>query len=69
MKKSHGSVDRLDLERDLPTTAEDVRVLRELRRPADHSLLERINELTPPALFGPPPRRRATSDGWKPFEL
>lgn len=69
MKKSWTSVDLLDFERDLPTTAEDVAVLRGLRAPADHSLLERIDDLAPPELFGPLPRRRTTSEGWEPFEL
>jgi hypothetical protein len=59
----------LDLERDLPTTAEDVEALRRLRRPAGRSLLEHIDDLAAPELFGPLPRRRRTSEGFEPFEL
>lgn len=69
MKKSPVSAELLDIERDLPTTAEDVRVLRRLRQPAGRSLLEHVDELAPPELFGPLPRRRTTSEGWEPFEL
>lgn len=58
-----------DLDRDLPTTVEDVRVLRRLRRPRLENLLPRINELAPPDLFGPPERLRRTFAGAEPFTL
>lgn len=69
MKKSQPTADLLDFERDLPTTPEDIEMLRRLRAPAPHSLLHRLDELAPPDLFGPPPRRRTTSAGFEPFEL
>jgi hypothetical protein len=56
------------LARDLPTTAEDVRALRELRpRIALHDLAD-WNRLSAGWQFGLP-QRSGTAKGWKPFEL
>ena len=60
---SSGSADRLDdLERDLPTTADDVAVLRRLREERVPDALRRPNLLNPPAL-GPEPPPRRTFEG------
>lgn len=66
---SNASDDLFDLERDIPTSAEDVRVQRELNRPHGENLLPRIDELLDPWLFENASPRRTTSEGWEPFEL
>jgi hypothetical protein len=61
----------LDLERDLPTTVEDVAALRRLRREQERSFLFDDWSVLQP-IAGLPiaeDRRRATSAGWEPFEL
>ncbi|MEM9556793.1 MAG: hypothetical protein AAGC60_21210 [Acidobacteriota bacterium] len=58
-----------DLERDIPTTEEDVRVLRSLYRQPGENLLPRIDELLNPRQFENIPARRTTSEGREPFEL
>jgi hypothetical protein len=68
--KSSGPSPDLDLTRDLPTTADDVAALRQLRPEAPVDWLERLTALSDPALFPPAPRRdRSTSAGLPPFEL
>lgn len=62
--------DLLDLERDIPTTPEDVRTLRENRPHAGADWLEQLQKLAdqvPDAheLL----RRRRTFEGFEPFEL
>jgi len=58
-----------DLERDIPTTEEDVRVQRELHSQPGVNLLPRIDELLNPRDLENIPPRRTTSEGWPPFEL
>lgn len=62
--------DLIDLERDIPTTAEDVRALRESRpRPATDWLeqLQKLVDQLPDA--HEIRRRRRTFEGCEPFEL
>jgi hypothetical protein len=60
----------LDLERDLPTTAEDVAVLRRLSERHEPGLGRHLNRVSPPAwLVGDALRRRPTFAGCEPFEL
>ncbi len=60
----------LDLERDLPTTAEDVAVLRALHERHEPDLSRHLNRLALPAwLVGDALRRRPTFAGCEPFEL
>ncbi|HXO19177.1 MAG TPA: hypothetical protein VOA87_04545 [Thermoanaerobaculia bacterium] len=62
--------DQFDLERDLPTTEEDVRALRENRPPATEDwwdVLTRLSEQFPPSAEAL--RRRRTFEGCEPFEL
>lgn len=68
---SHNPSERalLNLERDLPTTPDDVRVLRELRRQARSWLdlsADEIEALLPPGAIE---RRPPTSPGRRPFSL
>lgn len=56
------------LTRDLPTTAEDVRALRELRPRIALEDLTDWNRLSAGWQFGLP-QRSGTCKGWKPFEL
>jgi hypothetical protein len=58
--------DLLDLERDLPTTAEDIRALRENRPKWSEDWLAQL-EATSKAF--PQPTRRKTFAGFEPFEL
>ncbi len=58
-----------DLERDIPTTEEDIHMQRELHRQPGENLLSRIDELLNPQHFENIPLRRTTSEGWEPFEL
>jgi hypothetical protein len=60
----------LDLERDIPTTPEDVAALRRNRPPADPDILRHLDRLRADRLPGAPPRpRRKTFGGCEPFEL
>ena len=59
----------LDLERDLPTTAEDVRVLRELRAARTVDALEHANRLVTPGWALTAAAARPTFEGCRPFEL
>ena len=61
--------DDFDLERDSPTTEEDIRVQRELYRQPGENLLPRIDEIFSSQQLENLPPRRATSEGWEPFEL
>lgn len=63
---SNKASEPLDLERDLPTTAEDVRALRENRPKWGEDWLDRL-EATTKAF--PQPARRKTFAGFEPFEL
>jgi hypothetical protein len=69
MKTSSAPSDLLDLERDLPTTPDDVHALRQRRpRPGAHWLeeLQALHDL----LAAPAARhRRRTFEGCEPFEL
>jgi len=70
MSSKRPSADDLDLERDLPTTAEDVRALRENRARGGADWLEQLQALT--AWFETSAdslRRRRTFAGCEPFEL
>lgn len=57
-----------NLERDLPTSPEDVAVLRRLRRTRVPGALKRPNLLNPPAFLPEPPPRR-TFEGAEEFVL
>jgi hypothetical protein len=60
----------LDLERDLPTTPEDVRALRENRPKAGDDWLEQLQSLADQfPLSEEARRRRRTFAGCEPFEL
>ncbi|MGH9382136.1 MAG: hypothetical protein ACRD2Z_16220 [Thermoanaerobaculia bacterium] len=68
---SRRGVEQLDpeaLARDLPTTAEDIRALRELRPRIPLQDLADWNRLSAGWQFGLP-QRSSTSSGWKPFDL
>jgi hypothetical protein len=62
--------DLLDLETAIPTTAEDVRALRERRQPAGDDWLDQVQKLADqfPASYEDL-ERRPTFDGSEPFEL
>lgn len=67
--RSNGPSDLPDLERDLVTTEDDVRVLRRFREPAPLApdwldRLSRLSEEFPVDLAS-----RRTSEGFEPFEL
>jgi hypothetical protein len=66
---SNASSELFDLERDIPTTKEDIRVQRKLHRQPGENLLPRIDELLNPQQLENIPPRRTTSEGWEPFEL
>jgi len=68
-KGSLGPDALLDLGHHLPTTLEDIEVPRRPRQSRGENLLERINDLYPPELFGPHPRRLTTCEGFEPFTL
>jgi hypothetical protein len=60
----------LDLERDIPTTSEDIRALRENRLRARPDWLEQLQELVDQVPNAHEiRRRRKTFDGAEPFEL
>ncbi len=61
--------DDLNLERDLPTTAEDVRILRELRRTRVEDPLIHANRLVAPNWILAAAAARPTFEGMEPFEL
>lgn len=61
--------DPLDLERDLPVTAEDLTALRRHRQGRHDSLLHRLDLLAWPAWLPPPQNRRPTHRGLDPFDL
>jgi hypothetical protein len=62
--------DRLtNLAEDLPTTPEDVAVLRRLRQAPVADALRRPNLLNPPRLGAEPPPRRRTFEGAEEFVL
>lgn len=68
--KSPDSFDLLDLERDIPTTPDDIRALRENRpRMPDNwwDVLTEASEQLPGVQEAL--RRRKTFEGWEPFEL
>jgi hypothetical protein len=67
--RSNGPSELFNLERDIPTTEEDVRMLRELRSQSAENLVPRIDELMNLRQFENIPSRRTTSEGWEPFEL
>lgn len=61
-----------DLERDIPTTPEDVRALRENRPVGGADWLEQLQILVdqiPPEVIQENLRRRKTFEGCEPFEL
>jgi hypothetical protein len=62
--------DLLDLETAIPTTAEDVRVLRECRQPAGDDWLDQVQKLADqfPATYEDL-AKRPTFHGFQPFEL
>lgn len=66
---SNAPSELFDLERDIPTTEEDVRMQRQLYRQPGENLLPRIDELLNPRQLENVPPRRTTSEGWLPFEL
>jgi hypothetical protein len=59
----------LDLERDLPTTAEDVAALKTIRESRRISFADYLNFLSRQKPSGASGRRRKTHDGDDPFEL
>ena len=66
---SDASSETFDLERDIPTTEEDVRMQRKLHRQPGEDILLRMDELLNPPQFENIPPRRTTSEGWVPFQL
>jgi hypothetical protein len=68
--KSSEPFDLLDLERDIPTTPEDVRALRENRPRMPENWWDVLTEASQ-QLPGVEEalRRRKTFEGWPPFEL
>ena len=66
---SNAPSELFDLERDLPTTEEDISVQKKLRRQPGENLLPYIDELLSARQFENIPPRRTTSEGWEPFEL
>jgi hypothetical protein len=71
LSSSKTSADRalLDLERDLPTTAADVRALRELHQVLHENLLVDVNRLVAPTWSRQIVANRPTFEGSEPFEL
>lgn len=67
--KSCEDGDLFDLERDIPTTENDIQMLRQLGRQPGPSLLPSIDKLLDSAQFDNIAPRRTTSEGWEPFEL
>ncbi len=61
--------DRLDLERDLPTTREDVGALRAVRGVTVKLSLTEVLEILPRADLLQVPPRRSTAAGWVEFSL
>lgn len=59
----------LDLERDLPTTADDVAALRRIRESRRISFADYLRFLSRQKPPDGPTRRRKTHDGQEPFEL
>jgi hypothetical protein len=59
----------LDLERDLPTTAEDVRVLRELKGSRQENALVHVNRLVAPGWTLEAAAARPLFTDCPPFEL
>lgn len=59
----------LDLERDIPTKAEDVRVLRELRATKLEDALVHVNRLLAPGWTLAAAAARPSFQGCQPFEL
>ena len=59
----------LDLERDLPTSAEDVAVLRALRNRHVEDALTDLGRLLAPGWTLEAAAARPTFEGWPPFEL
>jgi hypothetical protein len=59
----------LDLERDVPTTAEDVRVLQGLRKSPDKDALVHVRRLLAPGWTFASAAARPTFGDWPPFEL
>jgi hypothetical protein len=59
----------LDLERDMPTSAEDVAALSQLRRRLEPGLLTEIDRLSLPSWLPAALTPRHTSEGWEPFTL
>jgi hypothetical protein len=59
----------LDLERDVPTTAEDIRILRELRSSRMEDALVHVRRLLSPGWTLEAAAARPTFKGCKPFEL
>lgn len=59
----------LDLERDIPTKAEDVRVLRELRAAKLEDALVHVNRLLAPGWTLAAAAARPSFQGCQPFEL
>ncbi len=66
---SNVSSEPFDLERDIPTVEEDIRMQRKLYRQPGENLLPRIDEFLSARQFENIPPRRTTSEGWEPFEL
>lgn len=67
---SSDNLDLLDLERDIPTTPEDIRALRENRPRMPENwwdVLTRASEQLPGVEEAR--KRRKTFQGWEPFEL
>lgn len=69
MKTSSEHSDLPDLERDLPTTPEDVRALRERRRRPSSDWLEELQALHDQFADPVARHRRRTFEGYEPFEL
>ena len=59
----------LDLEQDVPTTAEDIRVLRELRRARDKDALVHVRRLLAPGWTLAAAAGRPSFKGCQPFKL
>lgn len=66
---SNASSESFDLERDIPTSEEDLRALKDLYRQPGENLLPRVDELPSADAFENIAPRRTTSEGWEPFEL
>lgn len=69
---SRESSDLPDLERDLPTTQEDIEALRRNRPVVDPNWIDQLQALIdqmPPEVVREALRRRKTFEGCEPFEL